>query len=56
MSRIADLNVKIFADGADFDGMVKMAHNPLIQGFTTNPSLMAKEGIAGHDQVGVKLG
>jgi transaldolase len=47
MSRIADLNVKIFADGADFDGMVKMAHNPLIQGFTTNPTLMRKAGV--HD-------
>jgi len=49
MSRIADLNVKIFADGADFDGMLKMAHNPLIQGFTTNPSLMRKAGVNDYE-------
>jgi transaldolase len=49
MSRIADLNVKIFADGADFDGMLKMAHNPLIQGFTTNPTLMRKAGVNDYE-------
>jgi transaldolase len=49
MSRIADLNVKIFADGADFDGMIKMAHNPLIQGFTTNPTLMRKAGVNDYE-------
>jgi len=49
MSRIADLNVKIFADGADFDGMVKMAHNPLIRGFTTNPTLMRKAGVSDYE-------
>jgi transaldolase len=49
MSRIADLNIKIFADGADLDGMVKMAHNPLIQGFTTNPSLMRKAGVNDYE-------
>jgi len=49
MSRIADLNVKIFADGADFDGMVKMAPNPLIQGFTTNPTLMRKAGVNDYE-------
>jgi transaldolase len=49
MSRVADLNVKIFADGADFDGMVKMAHDPLIQGFTTNPTLMRKAGVNDYE-------
>jgi len=49
MSRIADLNVKIFADGADLDGMLKMAHNPLIQGFTTNPTLMRKAGVNDYE-------
>jgi transaldolase len=49
MSRIVDLKVKIFADGADFDGMVKMAHNPLIQGFTTNPTLMRKAGVNDYE-------
>jgi transaldolase len=37
--------VKIFLDGADRNSMVEMASNPLIQGFTTNPSLMRKSGV-----------
>jgi transaldolase len=49
MTSVADLNVKIFADGADFDGMVKMARNPLIKGFTTNPSLMRKAGVSDYE-------
>jgi len=49
MSRIADLNVKIFADGADFDGMIKMAHNPLIQGFTTIPRSCGKAGVNDYE-------
>ena len=35
-----DLNVKLFADGADKAGMLEMYANPLISGFTTNPTLM----------------
>src|SRR5262245_14518916 len=30
MSRLADLRVRIFADGADYDGMVKLSRNPLV--------------------------
>ena len=45
MSRIAELKVKIFADSADYDTVVRMANNPLIKGFTTNPSLMRKAGV-----------
>ena len=45
MNRIADLKVKIFADSADYDTVVRMANNPLIKGFTTNPSLMRKAGV-----------
>ncbi len=39
------LRVKIFADGADKAGMLAIGANPLIQGFTTNPTLMRKVGI-----------
>src|SRR3979411_1528160 len=48
MSRLADLKVKIFADGADYDGIVKMSRNPLIKGFTTNPTLMRKAGVSDY--------
>jgi transaldolase len=55
MSRIADLNVKIFADGADFDGIVKMADNPLIRGFTTNPTLMRKAGVNDYETFALRV-
>jgi transaldolase len=42
--------VKLFADGADKSGMVEMYNNPLISGFTTNPTLMRKAGV--KDYVG----
>jgi transaldolase len=45
MKLVNDLNVAIFADGADYDGMVEMYANPLIKGFTTNPTLMRKAGV-----------
>jgi transaldolase len=49
MSRLDELKVKIFADGADIDGIVKMSQNPLIKGFTTNPTLMRKAGVADYE-------
>ena len=45
MKRVSDLSVKIFADGADKAGMLEMYANPLIKGFTTNPTLMRKAGV-----------
>jgi transaldolase len=42
------LNVKIFADGADKAAMLKLYANPLVQGFTTNPTLMRKAGISDY--------
>lgn len=49
-----DLQVKLFADGADKAAMLELYKNPLIKGFTTNPTLMRKAGIKdyaafGHD-------
>lgn len=44
-----DLRVKIFADGADRAGMLAIAANPLIRGFTTNPTLMRKAGISDYE-------
>ena len=42
---LKDLRVKIFADGADQAGMFALNANPLIQGLTTNPTLMRKAGL-----------
>ena len=45
MKRVEDLNVKIFADGADKVDMLEMYARPYIRGLTTNPTLMKKAGI-----------
>ena len=45
MSTIANLKVKLFADGADLTGMKEMYANPMIKGFTTNPTLMRKADV-----------
>jgi transaldolase len=48
MKKVEDLNVKIFADGADKAGMLEMYAKPFIKGLTTNPTLMRKVGIADY--------
>ena len=42
-------HVKIFADGADLDGILALYKNPSIKGFTTNPTLMRKAGIGDYE-------
>ncbi len=46
---LAQLKVRIFADGADKPGMLSLYANPLIQGLTTNPTLMRKAGIKDYE-------
>lgn len=48
MIDISKLRVKLFADGADLDGIREMAANPMISGFTTNPTLMRKAGVTDY--------
>jgi transaldolase len=48
MSDLKSLKVKLFADGADLAGIQEMAANPMIKGFTTNPTLMRKAGIVDY--------
>ena len=48
MSRVEDLKVKIFADGADKSGMLEMYNKVYIKGLTTNPTLMKKAGITNY--------
>src|SRR5437870_4507905 len=43
-----ELKVKLFADGAELKVIAEMNRNPLIMGFTTNPTLMRKAGIADY--------
>lgn len=53
--QISDLRVKIFADGADKAGMLRLYANPLIKGFTTNPTLMRKAGISDYQAFALDL-
>ena len=48
MTTIADLKVKLFADGADKAGMLEMYAKPFVKGLTTNPTLMRKAGISDY--------
>src|SRR6266571_5249529 len=48
MKPISELRVHIFADGADRPGIIEMHANPIIRGFTTNPTLMRKAGISDY--------
>ena len=43
------LRVEIFADGADREGIAEMALNPLVKGFTTNPTLMRSAGVTDYE-------
>ncbi len=43
------LPIKIFADGADLDGIVDLSRKPYIQGLTTNPTLMRKVGVTDYE-------
>ncbi len=45
----AELDVKLFADGADREGILQLYANPLIKGFTTNPTLMRSAGIEDYE-------
>jgi transaldolase len=49
MISLSSLKVKIFADGADRAGMLELYRNPLIKGFTTNPTLMRNAGITNYE-------
>jgi len=48
MQQLQDLKIQIFADGADLAGITQCSRNPLIKGFTTNPTLMRKAGVTDY--------
>jgi len=48
MSKIQDLKIKIFADGADLNNIEALNSQLNIKGFTTNPTLMRKSGITDY--------
>ena len=48
MTQLGGMKIKIFADGADLAGIKAMYAKPWIKGFTTNPTLMRKAGVADY--------
>ena len=48
MPGVKDLKIKIFADGANVTEMKKVYSEGLVKGFTTNPTLMKKDGVTDY--------
>src|SRR4051794_35459466 len=46
---LEQLPIKIFADGADLEGIIDLYRKPFIKGLTTNPTLMRKVGISDYE-------
>lgn len=46
--KLSDLQVQIYADGADINDMIKAKDSGVVKGFTTNPSLMKKAGVTDY--------
>jgi len=49
------MKTKIFCDSADFKTIKKLNNNPLVAGFTTNPSLMRLAGAKNYKNYSLKL-
>ena len=49
------LSTRIFADGADLDGILALAADPRITGFTTNPTLMWRAGLTDYADFAQRL-
>ena len=54
-TKLRDLTVKLFTDGADKGQILEMAAHPWIRGFTTNPSLLKKAGVHDYEAYGREL-
>jgi transaldolase len=55
MKAVSELKVKIFGDGADLAGILELHRLPYIKGFTTNPTLMRKAGVADYEEFAAEV-
>ena len=47
---IPQFKIKLYADGADIEGMIEEYKKGIASGFTTNPTLMKKAGIKSYEE------
>ena len=52
MKTLSDLQIKIFADGADLAAMQQAYRTGLVKGFTTNPTLLRQAGVTDYEAFG----
>lgn len=50
MSGLPQFRIKLYADGADLNGMIEEYKKGIASGFTTNPTLMKKAGITSYEE------
>ena len=49
IEKIKDLRIKLFSDGADIEEMKRIYKEGVVQGFTTNPTLMRKANVTDYE-------
>jgi len=49
VTSLADLPIRIFADGADENSILELYRDPLVRGMTTNPTLMRRAGVREYE-------
>jgi transaldolase len=50
MSGLQQFKIKLYADGADLNGMIEEYRKGIASGFTTNPTLMKKAGVKSYEE------
>jgi len=50
MSGLQQFRIKLYADGADLNGMIDEYKKGIVGGFTTNPTLMNKAGVKSYEE------
>jgi transaldolase len=50
MSGLPQFKIKLYADGADLNGMIEEYKKGVASGFTTNPTLMKKAGVKSYEE------
>ena len=53
--KIQNLKIKIFADGANVDEMEGLYKGGIVKGFTTNPTLMKKDGVNNYKEFAIEV-